>query len=42
VLPTRLSWLSKFPCIEASMASHARADRCDQVVKAAGTGNNHY
>jgi hypothetical protein len=42
VLPIRLSRLSKFLRIEASMASRARANSYDRVVKAVGTGNNHY
>jgi len=46
VSPTRLSRLSKFPRIEASMAPRAWPDGCGQVVKhvvkAAGTGNNRH
>jgi hypothetical protein len=42
VWPTHLSRLSKFPRIEASMAPRAATDSCDHVVKAVGTGNNHY
>jgi hypothetical protein len=42
LLPIHLSRLSKFLRIEASMASRARANSYDRVVKAVGTGNNHY